>query len=131
MPQQITAISQRIVPRSVADGGEAAALDLEARDRRILEQPGTVLARPLGQCHARIRRAQGAIGGDIERAIHMIDGHEGKERLRFLRRYQLHLDAEGARRRDRPFVLAPAVSVGSHPHATGLPPAGGLAGLRL
>ncbi len=109
-------------PRAAAD---------QTGDPHPLENPPAAGADALGE---RLGQAVGidiAVVGDEDGADHPLGRHQRKQRLRFRRRRQRHLEAEPARGGRHPQQLPPTIRAGGDPEAADLVPAGVLPGLRV
>ena len=108
-----------------------AAFHLDAEHLCVFADGGAVHARAASQCHRDVAGVGLPVGGQKGSANNVVDLHQRPQRLRFLWRQQMHLQAEALRRRGLALHFSPALLVARQAQPAVHLPAGGLAGLGL
>ena len=109
----------------------AAILDDNAGDRRILENLHPRHPRATGKGLGDVRRVGLAVGRQVGGTDQIVDGHQGPKVLCFFRGQEVHLQPEGMRGGGLAFHLGPAFGVAGKAQAAVHLPAGLQARLRL
>ncbi len=118
-------------PAIGADSTDAPAIDLDVENFGILEDGCSGHPRATRQRLGDVGGIGLAVGRQIGGTNEVVDLHQRPERLRFRRRQQLHVEAEGLGGGGLPLDLGPAFLVAGEPQAAIHLPAGGEPRLRL
>ena len=99
------------------DATNAPVLDIDRKNRRVLEDLDARHARTLGECLRHVGGIGLAVGRQERRPHHIVDLHQRPEILRLLRAQQMHFETEGMCGCRLPLDLGPAFGVAGKPQA--------------
>ena len=113
------------------DACYAAVDDVDALDRRLLDDRDARHSGALGECHRDVGGVRLTVGRQQSGADHVANLHHRPQFLRLASRQQMHLEPERGGGRGLPFDLLPAFGVACQAQPPIHLPTGGLPGLGL